>query len=358
MSIEYLVVGAGLTGSTIARLLVDAGKDVLVVDRRGHLGGNVHDHVHAMSGIVIHTYGPHYFRTSSDKIWNFVNRFSDFYGFEAQILSKIRSNYYHWPVWRSEMQKLCKSSKPFFEGVPTNFEQAALKLMPREIYELFIKEYNEKQWGVPASQLQADLCRRFDVRETDEPRLKPDAKYQGLPTIGYAGLMMRMLDGVKVELGVNYLLHKERIKARHVIYTGPIDEYFNYSLGRLHYRGQRREHIYHQHAERLLPCAQVNYPMHADGKWIRSIEWKHMQQNVATTTGTVITTETPFTPTNVDEFEYPFPDDQNHNLYEQYRNLANTIPNLTIAGRLGDYKYYDMDQAIGKAMKIAECLIG
>jgi UDP-galactopyranose mutase len=357
MKCDYLIVGSGLTGSTIARLLTDAGRDVLVLDRRAHMGGNVHDHIHALSGITVHTYGPHYFRTSSDRIWEFVNRFSDFYKYEAGILSKIDSDYYHWPVWRSEFDRLAKGQVACFHGEPKNLEEAALKLMPRRIYELFVKEYNEKQWGVSATTLDRELCSRFDVRDVDDPRLKPEAKHQGLPTIGYAGMMMRMLSGIRLELGVDYLRQKDRFQAKHVVFTGPIDEYFDFSLGKLAYRGQRRDHKYHQTDGFIQPTGQVNYPRHIDGRQIRSLEWKHMMKPGLAARGSVVTTETPYSPILSDEYEYPFPDRHNRMLYESYRTLVEGRSDLTIAGRLGEYKYLDMDQAIGRAMKLVETLV-
>jgi UDP-galactopyranose mutase len=351
--IDFAIIGSGLTGATIARLLHDAGKSVIVFDRRTHIGGNVYDEKH-QTGITIHKYGPHYFRTSSDKVWNFVTQFSHFYTFEASILSKISDEYYHWPVWESEISKL--SDGPIVKSdKPANLEEAALSLMPRKIYELFVKEYNEKQWGVSPTKLAAELCARFDVRTTNEPRLKPDAKYQGLPINGYTGLMLNMLDGIKVELGVPFA--KVRGNYKHIVYTGPIDEFFNYEFGKLSYRGQMRDHSYHNGGLRQ-PVVQVNYPLHVDGPQIRSIEWRHLLRDVHSVNGTIITTETTYTPSDPNDFEYPFPDLENKLLYEKYRALANNLSSITIAGRLGEYKYYDMDQAIARAIKVTNKLIG
>ena len=174
-SLDYLVVGSGLTGATIARMLADSGARVLVLDRREHLGGNVHDREHE-SGIRIHAYGPHYFRTRSDEVWDFVNRFARFYSYEARVMTHIDGTYEHWPVAASYINRTVGPAwQPAFTGVPSNFEEAALSIMPWHVYELFVKEYTEKQWGVPASHLSADLCRRFDVRLDDDPRLTPHA---------------------------------------------------------------------------------------------------------------------------------------------------------------------------------------
>ena len=356
MKSDYIVVGAGLTGSTIARCLADAGREVLLLDRRPHCGGNVFDETHALSGIRIHTYGPHYFRTNSDRIWDFLARFSSFQRFEASILSKHQLEYYHWPLWQSEINKLCKDS-PNFSGVPQNLEQACLGQMPRKIYELFVKEYNEKQWGIACTDLDKSLCSRFDIRSVNEPRLKPDMKYQGVPSDGYASLMANMIGGLRVELGVDYIKHKDLFQSKHVIYTGPIDEFFGCNLGKLKYRAQRRDHKYHPKANFLQPMVQINYPQHADGQHIRSIEWKWMMQAPESLRGTVITTETPYSPTESNDYEYPFPDKENGLLYQRYSSTASQLTNVTFCGRLGEYKYFDMDQAIARAMKISEHLL-
>lgn len=356
MRADYIVVGTGLTGSTIARCLSDAGRDVLLLDRRSHCGGNVYDETHALSGIRIHTYGPHYFRTNSERIWEFVNRFAAFHKFEAVLLSKLQHDYYHWPLWQSEIARLTKD-RASFSGEPVNLEQACLSMMPRKIYEGFVKEYNEKQWGIACTELDKSLCSRFDVRNTDEPRLKPEMKHQGVPADGYAAMMSNMIKGLRIELGVDYLRHKDLFQSKHLIYTGPIDEYFGCNNGRLKYRAQKRDHKYHPRANFLQSVVQVNYPQHADGQHIRSIEWKWMMPALESLRGTVITTETPFSPTESNDYEYPFPDQANTTLYAKYASIASQIKNVTFCGRLGEYRYFDMDQAIARAMKIAEGLL-
>jgi UDP-galactopyranose mutase len=361
MHIDYLIVGSGLTGAVIARTLFDAGREVLVVDRRPHLGGNVHDHQHA-SGIRIHTYGPHYFRTSSERIWEFATRFDSFDRYEASLLSLVYGEYAQWPIGASYIKRHVGADwTPSFQGTPANFEEAALSLMPRMIYERFVKEYNEKQWGVPAHTLSASLCTRFDVREDDEPRLKPNARYQGIPARGYTFWTRSMLQGIPIRLDFDYLLHREEIRVRrHLVFTGPIDEFYGFDLGKLAYRGQIRDHVYHEQADVLLPCGQVNNPLHADGRHIRTLEWKHMMpaQSRSAVRGTVLTTETPYSPSNPSDYEYPFPDERNANLYASYRQRAASDERVTICGRLGEYRYFDMDQAIGRAMTIASNLLG
>ena len=359
ISVDYLVVGAGLTGGTIARLLHEAGGEVLVVDRRGHLGGNVHDHHHPC-GIRVHTYGPHYFRTHSEEIWRFVNRFSSFYPYEAVVKTLVDGEYENWPVAASYIRRTVGSSwTPAFTGTPSNFEEASLSMMPALIYEKFVKGYSEKQWGVPAHTLATSLARRFDVRQDDQPRLVSH-RFQGLPTDGYAGFARNLFDGIPVLLNVDYLRHRANFQARKwLIFTGPIDEFFNFDLGHLAYRGQERHHQHLPEVNRALPCAQVNNPDATAGAHIRTMEWKQMMPSeyARRIQGTVITREVTVSPTSPDQFEYPFPDLPNARLYDNYRERAATLDNVLICGRLGEYRYYDMDHAINQAMSLAKSIL-
>lgn len=355
----YLIVGSGLTGSVIARLLTDAGKSVLVVDRRPHLGGNVYDHVH-LSGIRIHTYGPHYFRTNDDALWDFVRRFARFYKYEATVQSLVDSSYENWPIASSYIRRMIgEDYEPGFQGSPRNFEEASLSMMPRLIYEKFVKGYTEKQWGVPASALSVGLAHRFDVREDDEPRLMRH-KHQGIPEEGYASFMRNLLAGIPVTLNCDYLAQREVFgSVALTIFTGPIDEYFGFDHGRLKYRGQQRSEKYFPDVDYVQPCGQVNNPDPNNGPHIRTLEWKHMMQHhyAERIRGTVITHEITVTPSNPNDYEYPFPDAQNKELYQAYRARAKRIPNLLVCGRMGEYRYYDMDQAIARAQLLANRIL-
>jgi UDP-galactopyranose mutase len=355
LTADYVIIGSGLTGATIARVLSDAGREVIVLDRRDHVGGNVHDHTHP-SGIRIHTYGPHYFRTNSDPLWEFVNRFASFHPYEAALKSFVDGQHENWPIAASYIRRTIGASwEPAFKGSPHNFEEASLAMMPRLIYEKFVKPYSEKQWGVPATELSAALARRFDVREDDEPRLMRH-KHQGLPTHGYAAWMRRMLAGIPVFLNVDYLHVRDQIEARHLlVFTGPIDEFFGFDLGKLAYRGQRRVEEYLPDVAYAQPCGQVNNPDHANGPHIRTLEWKHMMppEHATRIRGSVLTREITVSPSDPNQYEYPFPDDANKQLYEQYRARAETLSHVLIAGRLGEYRYYDMDQALARAMSLA-----
>ncbi len=355
MNSGCLIVGAGLTGAVIARSLTDAGQRVMVVDRRSHLGGNVHDHLHA-SGIRIHTYGPHYFRTNDDSLWQFVNRFASFYKYEAALKSWVDGRYENWPIAGSYIRRAVGEGwEPEFKGPPGNFEEASLAMMPRLVYERFVKGYNEKQWGVPARTLSASLARRFDVRADDEGRLMRH-KHQGIPENGYAAFMEKMLEGIPVLLNCDYLKERGQFESsKLVVFTGAIDEYFGFDMGRLKYRGQRREHKYLPEVEYAQPCGQVNNPDPSGGPHIRTLEWKHMMKRECAERirGTVLTRETTVTPDDPNDFEYPFPDEPNRQLYQAYRERVKSIPHLLICGRLGEYRYYDMDQAIARAQLLA-----
>lgn len=359
MNPEYLVVGAGLSGAVIARHLADAGQCVLVVDRRPQLGGNVADFFHP-SGIHVHRYGPHLFRTVSDEIWAFVNRFATFHPYQHQIKSLVDGRLENWPIAASYIRQVCGADwRPASAAdAPRNFEEAALALMPELIYEKFVKRYNEKQWGVPAHRLEAALCRRFDVRLDDNPFLTPKAKHQGIPTEGYSKMVERMLAGIPLLLNCDYLQDREAFKTRKLtIFTGPIDEYFQFSLGKLDYRGQKRVHTYHADQDWLQPCGQVNNP--GDDPHIRDIEWKHLMRPdyAGRIRGTLLTRETPYSPQSPEDYEYPFPDDRNRRLFEAYQGLARREFGVLICGRLGEYRYYDMDHAIARATTLAKRIL-
>ena len=359
MKVDYLIVGSGLTGAVIARMLRDAGEHVVVVDRRDHVGGNVHDHAHE-SGIRVHTYGPHYFRTSSDKIWRFVNRFSSFYKFEGIIQTLVDGRYENWPVSAEYLERTVgKNWHPSFSGHPNNFEEASLSLMPETVYRKFVKGYSEKQWGVSASNLSANLAKRFEVRQDNDPRLKQCA-HQGIPTKGYADFTKNILAGIPVILNFNYLANQNLIEYNKLlIFTGPIDEFFDFRLGHLTYRGQKREHQFYPNESYRLPCGQINNPDPDSGPHVRTLEWKHMMPKECADgiRGTLLTTETPITPESPEDYEYPFPDEGNQRLYQLYRDSARRVAKLLICGRLGEYRYFDMDQAIARAMMLAERIL-
>jgi UDP-galactopyranose mutase len=232
-------------------------------------------------------------------------------------------------------------------------------MMPQLIFEKFVKSYTEKQWGVPTTTLAADLAKRFDVRRDNDTRLCRHP-YQGLPVGGYEQWISSMLAGIPTRISTDYLAERAEWRYRkRLIFTGPVDEFFAFSLGRLKYRSQRRTHRYYPTQDRVLPCAQVNTPDTSTCRHVRLLEWKYMMEPwlADRLVGTVVTSETPFTAAEPDAYEYPFPDAENRALYASYAQMAMALPNVIVCGRLGEYRYYDMDQAIGRAMKIASDLL-
>jgi UDP-galactopyranose mutase len=351
---DFVIVGAGLTGSSIARILTDHGQNVIILDRKSHVAGNVYDYRHE-SGAMIHKYGPHYFRCGSEKIWNFLNRFTDFYDWSATLRSKVNGEYLNWPVNQDYIEKLAGKNWELFKGEPSNFEEACLAKMPVQLYELFIKGYTEKQWGVNTTDLDKELAVRITINKSNVNTLTPNHKWNALPRNGYTEMVRNMIDGIPVELEYDYLENKENVVANKLlIFTGPIDEFFSYKYGKLKYRGQNRRIEHLKDVDQYQPCIQVNYPNIEDPR-IRTIEWKHLMHpdEKAKVDGTLLTHETPFTPENANQYEYPFPDKINKNLYEQYKAETQQLDKVLICGRLGEYRYYDMDQAIGRAMKLA-----
>ncbi len=351
---DFVIVGAGLTGSTIARILTDNGQDVVIVDRKDHIAGNIYDYKDE-SGAMIHKYGPHYFRCGSEKIWNFLNRFTEFYNWSALLKSKVGNEYLSWPVNEDYINKIVGEDWNLFKGEPLNFEEVCLSRMPKQIYEMFIKGYTEKQWGVKATELSKDLAVRITINKGNVNTLTPHHKWNALPRYGYTEMMRSMVNGIPLTLQYDYLRNKEAVIANKLlVFTGPVDEFFNYKHGKLKYRGQNRRIEHLENTEQHQPCIQVNYPNPEDPR-IRTIEWKHLMHpdDKAKVKGTMLTHETPFTPENANQYEYPFPDKQNKELYEQYKSEADALSDVLICGRLGEYRYYDMDQAIGRAMKLA-----
>jgi UDP-galactopyranose mutase len=356
ITVDYLVVGSGLTGATIARHLADRGREVLVLERRAHVGGNAHDTLHP-SGVRIHTYGPHFFRTNSARLWDYVQRFGEFFKYEAVVKSLVQGQLENWPIAASYVRRVAVEDWQVApNGAPANFEEACLAQLPRIVYERFIKGYSEKQWGVPPAAMSADLFKRIAVRTNDDPRLVQH-RYQGIPRAGYAAWMKQMLHDIPAQLETDYLRARDEYHARRkLIFTGPIDEFFDFELGRLKYRGQQREHIYLPTTNYALPYAQINNPDPAQGAHIRTLEWKHMmpRAEAENVSGTVLTRETTITPLDPGAYEYPFPDAANAALYKQYQCRARAESRVMICGRLGEYRYYDMDQAIGRALVLAQ----
>ena len=360
---DYLIVGAGLYGATIARKAMDAGKTVLVIDKREHIAGNVY--TEKVEGINVHKYGAHIFHTNDSEVWEFVQQFATFNRFTNSPVANYKGELYSLPfnmytfnkMWgvvtpEEAAAKIEEQRRAAGITEPRNLEEQAISLVGTDIYEKLIKGYTEKQWGRPCNELPAFIIKRLPVRLTFDNNYF-NALYQGIPVGGYTKMVENMLKGADVELGVDYLLDKASwdAKASKVIYTGPIDAYFDYKYGPLEYRSVRFEN-------ELLDIpnfqgnAAVNYTS-TDEPWTRIIEHKWFEfgkdENGNDLPKTVISREYSSEWKMGDEPYYPVNDEKNGELYKKYKELADG-ESVIFGGRLGEYKYYDMDQVIAAAL--------
>lgn len=368
---DYLIVGAGLYGATCARELTDAGKRVLVAERRPHIAGNAY--TKQTEGINVHVYGAHIFHTNLPEVWKYVNRFAEFNRFTNSPVANYRGELYSLPfnmhtfhrmwgvVTPQEAEAILVRQRQEITGEPRNLEEQAIRLVGRDIYEKLIRGYTEKQWGRPCDQLPAFIIRRIPVRMTFDSNYF-DALYQGIPKGGYTGMAARMLEGIEVRTGCDYLQHKDELDAlaKHVIYTGPIDAYYGYCLGPLEYRSVRFETEVLDQAN-FQGNAVINYT-DAETPWTRIIEHKWFEFGIRSDTGepaekTVISREYSAAWKPGDEPYYPVNDEKNTALYRRYAAMAEKEERVIMGGRLGSYRYYDMDQVIAAALEKTKTLI-
>jgi len=363
--LNCLVVGAGLYGATVAQNLKKAGKTVLVIEKRPHIAGNAY--TEEIEGINVHKYGAHIFHTNNPTIWNYVNRFAVFNRFTNSPVANYKGQLYSLPfnmytfnqMWgvvtpEEAAIKIAEQRKEI-KGEPKNLEKMAISLVGLDIYEKLIKGYTEKQWGRKCTDLSAFIIKRVPVRFTFDNNYF-SALYQGIPIGGYTKMVERMLEGVEVRVGVDYLEKREywNSQTEEIIYTGPIDAYFNYSLGSLEYRSLRFETEVLD-TSNLQGNAVVNYT-DREVPWTRIIEHKWFESGKDAGEKTVISREYSSEWKPGDEPYYPVNDEKNGKLYEEYKAIAEHEI-VIFGGRLGSYKYYDMDQVIEAALKKAEELI-
>ena len=384
MNYDYLIVGAGLFGSVFAHEAKAAGKRVLVIDRRPHIAGNVY--CRDVEGIHVHEYGAHIFHTNNKEVWDYVNRFSEFNRFTNSPVANFRGELYSLPfnmytfnkMWGvvtpkeaeariEEQRKGYVAQKQAERGLapdapfePENLEEQAISLIGVDIYEKLIKGYTEKQWGRSCTELPSFIIRRLPVRLTFDNNYF-NALYQGIPMGGYTRLAERMLEGIEVRLNTDYLEQKEELDALadKVIFTGPIDAYYGYRLGTLEYRSVRFEtELLDQ--PNFQGNAAVNYT-DRETPWTRIIEHKSFQfgkdDEGRELPKTVISREFSSEWKPGDEPYYPVNDEKNGALYMQYRELADREEKVIFGGRLGEYKYYDMDAVIASALAMAQKLL-
>lgn len=361
MKYDYLIVGAGLFGATFAYQAKKMNKKCLVIDKRHHVGGNIY--CEKIEDINVHKYGAHIFHTNNKKIWDYVNQLVPFNRYTNSPIANYKGEIYNLPFNMNTFYQLWKVTKPseakriidkqrksLNTEQPKNLEEQAISLVGTDIYEKLIKGYTEKQWGRKATDLPPFIIKRLPVRFTYDNNYFND-RYQGIPEGGYNVIIDKMLEDIDIELGVDYFSKKDAFDkmASKIVYTGMIDEFYEYQFGKLEYRSLRFENEIHD-TNNFQGNAVVNYT-DADTPYTRIIEHKHFE--FGQQEKTVITKEYPSEWKIGDEPYYPINDEANNKLFNQYKDLANKEKNVIFGGRLADYKYYDMHDVIQRALEIA-----
>ena len=359
---DFLVVGAGYAGSVVAREAADAGRTVHVIDRRPHIAGNAYDEPDA-HGVRVHRYGPHIFHTNAPRIVEWLSRFTQWRPYEHRVRCVVGGRLYPFPINRTTLNLLyglqldAAGAAAHFERVREprepvqTSEDVVLNAVGRDLYEKFFLNYTRKQWGLDPSQLKAGVAARIPVRTDDDDRYFTDT-FQAMPRDGYGEMFRNILDhpNIRVTLGVDYHAERERLAAKHTVYTGPIDAYFGWRFGKLAYRSLRFEHEHLPHTPRYQSVGTVNYPN--DHAFTRITEFKHLTGQEHD--GTSIVREYP---SAAGEPYYPVPRPQNEELYRRYAERAAAQTNVTFVGRLAQYRYYNMDQVVAAALKAAQNIL-
>jgi UDP-galactopyranose mutase len=363
MNSTTLIVGAGYAGSVMARELADAGRRVRVIDKRPHIAGNAFDETDA-HGVLVHRYGPHIFHTNGERIFAWLSRFTQWRPYEHRVRGVVDGVAYPFPINRDTLNHLYgldldeAGAAAFFERVSEprdpvqTSEDVVLNSVGRDLYEKFFLNYTRKQWGLDPSQLKAGVAARIPVRTNTDDRYFTDT-YQAMPLHGYTRMFHNMLDhpNIAIETGVDFASVDDRSSYAHIVYTGPIDAFFDYRFGALPYRSLRFEHEHLPHVAQYQETGTINYPN--DHAYTRITEFKHLTGQKHA--GTSIVREYP--QAEGDPY-YPVPRAENEALFKRYEALANAEPNVTFVGRLAQYRYYNMDQVVGAALAAAKRLIG
>lgn len=362
MKYHYLIVGAGLFGAVFAQEMKKKGKKCLVIDKREHIAGNIY--TKEWKGIQMHMYGAHIFHTSNAQVWKYINQFAEFNHYINSPIAVYRDELYNLPFNMNTFSKMWgirtpKEAKDIIEsqraelsvGQPKNLEEQALSLAGRDVYEKLVKGYTEKQWGRDCKELPAFIIKRLPMRFTYDNNYFTDP-YQGIPKGGYTQMVEKLLEGTQVRLGCEFktFMAQTQDSFEKILYTGMIDEYFDYALGELEYRSLRFEQEFMEGCENWQGNAVVNYT-EREIPFTRIIEHKHFEFGDGP--DTVITREYPAAWKRGDEPYYPVNDEKNGSLYADYRELAKKEKNVLFGGRLGQYQYYDMDKVIEAALTMA-----
>lgn len=360
---DYIIVGAGLFGTVFARQMTDRGKKCFVIEKRNHIAGNIYSE--EVEGIQVHIYGPHIFHTGDEEVWSYLQRFAKFNHFRYEPVANYKGEIYNLPfnmntfhqMWGvntpEEATAILEMQRQEITVEPKNLEEQAIKLIGRDIYEKLIKGYTRKQWGRPCDELPPFIIRRLPVRLRYDNNYFNDP-YQGIPIGGYTRMVECMLDGIDVRTGCDYLDNKESYDAmaEMVVYTGPIDAYFNYALGHLEWRSLHFETEVIESGN-YQGVAGMNYT-DEEIPYTRIIEHKHFEFGVKNLEKTVVTREYSKEWKSGDEPYYPVNNEQNQRLYEQYKALIKKEKNVIFGGRLAEYQYYDMDKVIRRALDVCK----
>jgi UDP-galactopyranose mutase len=362
VKVDVLVVGAGFAGCVIAERFAEAGRSVLVLDRRSHIGGNAFDERDA-GGVLVHRYGPHIFHTNAPYVAEYLSRFTEWIPYEHRVLSSVEGRLYPVPINRTTINSLYGLNldeagvAAYLENVREkrdvirNSEDIVLNSVGRDLCDKFFRNYTRKQWGLDLSQLSSAVAGRIPVRTNDDDRYFGDT-FQNMPRDGYSAMFRRMLANplIAVELNTDFRQVRQRVQAREVFYSGPIDEYFDCCFGPLPYRSLRFEHEHLGKTSQFQSVGTVNYPN--DFEFTRITEFKHLTGQKHP--GTSVVREYP--QLKGDPY-YPIPTEANQSLYRQYKVRADAEPNVHFIGRLAEYRYYNMDQVVAAALKLADgCL--
>lgn len=362
MANTLLIVGAGYAGSVMARELAEAGHRVHVVDKRPHIAGNAYDELDA-HGVLVHRYGPHIFHTNGERIFEYLSRFTEWRPYEHRVRGVVEGKPYPFPINRDTLNRLYgldldeAGASEFFERVREprdpilTSEDVVLNSVGRDLYQKFFLNYTRKQWGLDPSQLKAGVAARIPVRTNSDDRYFTDT-YQVMPRLGYTKMFEAILDhpSISVELGVDFADIRDRHQYDHLVYTGPIDAYFDFCFGRLPYRSLRFEHEHLADTDQFQEVGTINYPN--DHAYTRITEFKHLTGQDHP--GTSIVREYP--QAEGDPY-YPVPRAENEALFKRYETLAEQEKNVTFVGRLAQYRYYNMDQVVGAALTAAKRLL-
>lgn len=362
MKADVLVVGAGFSGAVVARELAERGCTVMVIDKRDHIGGNAYDRLDA-HGVLVHPYGPHIFHTNSQRIFDYLTRFTRWRPYEHRVLASVDGQLVPVPINIDTVNRLYglsldeESIQDYFERVREpretirTSEDVVVNAVGRDLYEKFFRGYTRKQWGLDPSQLAASVAARIPTRTNRDDRYFTDT-FQAMPLEGYTRMFERILDhpGIDVETGVDFFAERDRLRARHLVYTGPVDAFYQHRFGALPYRSLRFEHEHLAGTARYQQVGTVNYPN--DHDYTRITEFRHITGQAHS--GTSIVREYP--QAEGDPY-YPVPRPENEALFKRYEALALAERNVTFVGRLAQYRYYNMDQCVGAAIKAAQYVL-